>query len=70
MDHVWDGFYSGQLRLSRFPAQIETKGHYTVQTRGTPPGSMRYTLHADRGAFIVKFPYPNAGAYVVSVDGN
>jgi len=22
MDHVWDGFYSGQLRLSRFPALI------------------------------------------------
>lgn len=23
MDHVWDGFYSGQLRMSRFPTQIE-----------------------------------------------
>lgn len=22
MDHVWDGFYTGQTRLSRFPAQI------------------------------------------------
>lgn len=22
MDHVWDGFYTGQLRLSRFPMQI------------------------------------------------
>ena len=24
MDHVWDGFYTGQLRLSRFPGQLET----------------------------------------------
>lgn len=24
MDHVWDGFYTGQTRLSRFPAQIGT----------------------------------------------
>ena len=23
MDHVWDGFYTGQTRLSRFPAMIE-----------------------------------------------
>ena len=23
MDHVWDGFYTGQLRLSRFPAMVE-----------------------------------------------
>lgn len=22
MDHVWDGFYTGQLRLSRFPMQV------------------------------------------------
>jgi hypothetical protein len=22
MDHVWDGFYSGQKRLQRFPALI------------------------------------------------
>lgn len=31
MDHMWDGFYTGQKRLSRFPAQIETDGSdYTV----------------------------------------
>lgn len=23
MDHVWDGFYTGQVRLSRFPAVLE-----------------------------------------------
>lgn len=22
MDHVWDGFYTGQVRMSRFPALV------------------------------------------------
>lgn len=30
MDHEWDGFYTGQHRLSRFPAQIQTDQTYTV----------------------------------------
>ena len=30
MDHTWDGFYTGQKRLSRFPIQIETIGDYTL----------------------------------------
>lgn len=37
MDHVWDGFYTGQVRLSRFPSQIETLGDYEVDYTGTPP---------------------------------
>ena len=37
MDHVWDGFYTGQLRLSRFPTQIETGYAYVVKMSGTPP---------------------------------
>ena len=38
MDHVWDGFYTGQVRLSRFPVQIETGYLYVVKMSGTPPG--------------------------------
>jgi len=63
MDHVWDGFYSGQLRLSRFPALIQGGDDYTVQYTGTPPGKMRYKLDGDRGGVLLKVPYPNAGAY-------
>ena len=37
MDHVWDGFYTGQIRLSRFPIQIETDHHYLIDMAGTPP---------------------------------
>lgn len=63
MDHVWDGFYTGQTRLSRFPAQIETGKDYTLRMTGTPPGNMRYTVHAEMGGIKLKIPYPNAGSY-------
>lgn len=70
MDHVWDGFYSGQLRLSRFPALIEGGDDYTIQYTGTPPGKMRYKLDGDRGGVKIRIPYPNAGAYSVYEDGD
>lgn len=70
MDHVWDGFYTGQLRLSRFPAMIETEQDYTVNMAGTPPKKMRFTLKAETGGSIIKIPYPVAGSIAVSVDGN
>jgi len=63
MDHVWDGFYSGQLRLSRFPAQIQMGRDYTVRMSGTPPGKMRYTLKGEGSGIKLKIPYPNAGSY-------
>lgn len=41
MDHMWDGFYTGQKRLTRFPALIEgTAGSiYNLTYTGTPPKS-------------------------------
>jgi hypothetical protein len=42
MDHMWDGFYTGQKRLSRFNAQILTNKAYTMTYTGTPPKNMRY----------------------------
>lgn len=30
MDHIWDGFYTGQVRMSRFPTLIETSGDAPV----------------------------------------
>jgi len=50
MDHTWDGFYTGQKRLSRFPAQILTGKHYTVTYTGTPFKNGRYVLKADPNA--------------------
>lgn len=69
MDHVWDGFYTGQLRMSRFPAQILTGEDYVVQMTGTPPQKMRFTLNADTGSLLIKIPYPNAGSYSVYIGG-
>lgn len=42
MDHMWDGFYTGQKRLSRFPVQIEMLGDYTMEFTGTPANSIRF----------------------------
>lgn len=69
MDHVWDGFYTGQKRLSRFPALVRTDIDYTVTTTGTQPGNMRYLLSADKGGMILSVPYFNAGSYAIEVDG-
>lgn len=69
MDHVWDGFYTGQLRLSRFPVQLETGEDYTVEMAGTPPKKMRYKLDADIGGVKLKVPYPVAGSYTVKANG-
>jgi len=71
MDHTWDGFYTGQLRLSRFPAQILTDRSYTMTYTGTPFKNGRYTLRADANTkgILIKIPYPNAGCYSVKVNG-
>ena len=71
MDHEWDGFYTGQHRLSRFNAQIEAGKHYTITYTGTPPNKMRYWLIGDEGTkgITLKVPYPNAGSYSVKVNG-
>ena len=69
MDHMWDGFYTGQKRLSRFPVQIETVGDYLMEFTGTPANEMRYVLKADVGAIKIKIAYPNAGSYTVYANG-
>ena len=51
MDHGWEGFYSSQLRLSRFPTMVATGTDYTVRMTGTPPGEMRFAL---RDPFITE----------------
>jgi hypothetical protein len=71
MDHKWDSFYEGQIRLSRFPAQILTGKSYTLTFTGTPFKNGRYTLKADPLAkgILIKIPYPDAGSYSVKVNG-
>ena len=67
MDHGWDGFYTSQKRLTRFPSQVQTNKSYLINFTGTPPQNMRYKLEADAGTkgVLLKILYPNAGSYSV-----
>ena len=68
MDHVWDGFYTGQLRMSRFPGLLTTDYDYTIEIAGTPPKKMRFKLHADVGGVKIRINYPVAGSVTVFAD--
>lgn len=67
MDHIWDGFYTGQLRMSRWPAliQVSSGSYYEILYTGTPPSSQRFRLIADQGNAIIKIKYTKPGAYVI-----
>lgn len=69
MDHMWDGFYTGQTHKSQFTSMIETTGNYTVEYTGTPFNNMRYQMRSNKGQIKVKVPYWNAGSYSVWVNG-
>jgi hypothetical protein len=50
MDHVWDGFYTGQLRQSRWPSIVTLNSPlagYTISYSGTPPNNQRFKLITD-----------------------
>jgi hypothetical protein len=70
MDHVWDGFYTGQLHKSMFPSLIETDQSYTIEYTGTPFNNMEYTLRAKQGKVNLRILYWNSGSYEVYVGGN
>ena len=59
MDHVWDGFYTGQKHLSRFPSLIYTGLYYNVTLSGTYPGKVKLQLLAtenrDKGVVMTFF---------------
>ena len=66
MDHVWDGFYTGQLRLSRWPAiiQVGYEAEQLIQYTGTPPNNQRFHLITDSNyGTIVTIKYPKTGVY-------
>ena len=44
MDHCWDGHYTCQFRLSRFPSLVQTNKFYEVKFTGTQPANTRYTI--------------------------
>jgi len=62
MDHIWDAFYTGQRRMSRYPIALLTDADYTVEFAGTPPKKVRFNLDANTGGVKIKIPYPVAGS--------
>lgn len=44
MDHCWDGHYSCQFRLSRFPSIVQTNRFYEIKFSGTQPANTRYAI--------------------------
>lgn len=73
MDHVWDGFYSGQLRLSRFPILVNAidKSEYDFIFTGSPAKKMKFTLVSQDpdAKMTVRIPYPSAQSRGVLLDG-
>lgn len=67
MDHIWDGFYTGQLRLSRWPALIQTGtgSNHTIYYSSTPPNSQRFWLQSEYAGTKIIIKYPKAGAYIL-----
>jgi len=67
MDHVWDGFYTGQLRMQKFVSIVDLSYDYNLYYSGTPPNKQYFVLDgAETGeGSVFKILYPNAGTFVV-----
>jgi len=73
MDHVWDGFYTGQLRKSRFPGLVYApKGSvYDITYTGTPAKKQKYMLKSQdkRLGLTVRIAYPSAESRQIRKNG-
>jgi len=80
MDHVWDGFYQGQIRLSRFPIIVwapprtyknKEGAVYDIVYTGTPAKKMKYYLRSQNSALAmtVRIAYPSAESRQILKNG-
>jgi hypothetical protein len=73
MDHVWDGFYTGQTRLPRFPALVDVpRGSiYDITYTGNPPKQQLFKLIHDKASagMTIRIAYPDAISQSVQVKG-
>lgn len=64
MDHCWDGFYTCQIRKSRFPAIVDAEpgSVYDIMFTGTPPKNMKFELRSDakQSGMTIRIHYPSA----------
>jgi hypothetical protein len=73
MDHGWDGFYTSQKRLSRFPTIIDGEPGmvYNLTYTGTPPKKQRFVLRAKNpdAGMTIRIHYPSAESRNLVKDG-
>lgn len=73
MDHVWDGFYTGQVRLSRFHSifQGDAGAVYDLNFTATPAKNFRFTLRSQykSAGATLRIAYPGAESRAIYVDG-
>ena len=72
MDHMWDGFYAGQKRLSRFPGLIDgDHGVYNLTFTGTPAKKMTFTLLSQNktAGMTLRIAYPSSVSRNMVKDG-
>jgi len=69
MDHVWDGFYVGQIRYSRYPVIVDAKrgNSYDLEYTGNTPKNQTFTLKSQNrdAGIIVRVFYPDTGSFSV-----
>lgn len=75
MDHIWDGFYTGQKRLTRFPviALANTGNFHIIEYTGTPPLTQLFELYGTEmasDALKLRILYRTPNLVIVKVGGN
>lgn len=66
MDHIWDGFYTGQQRVAMFPGLVETDTSYEILYTSTEPKEQKFILYSTTGAMKLTINFQDAGVYRVS----
>jgi|TARA_B110000285_G_scaffold124314_1_gene140298 hypothetical protein len=71
MDHMWDGFYTGQVRMSRFPAVFEASpgAVYDITMTGTPAKKMLFRLLGEGVGATIRIAYPGAESRAIYKNG-
>jgi len=50
MDKCWDGFYTCQIRMSRFPALVDANNNlHKIRFTGSPAQNYRFNLNSPAG---------------------
>lgn len=73
-DNVWDGFYAGQQKLSRFGSVFngEPGSVYDIVFTGTPAKLLRFKIdsYSRTSGATIRIAYPGAESRSVAIDGS